>query len=106
MERKTEEVYSFNSAARTFTRTTVVTETYSGGKIDTAWAVMKTWDWSNKGARIVTFNNENHSVTMTTNNNPTSIDDTWLQRYQINQNGKKIKRINYWGDGRDLVLSK
>jgi hypothetical protein len=101
MERKNDEAFVFNSAARTFTRTTLTTDIYSGGKINTIWEEMKTWDWGD-----VKFDDKNHSVTRTIYNDPVSIDESWLQRYQINQNGKKIKRVNYWEDGRDLILTK
>jgi hypothetical protein len=104
MEQKFDTIWTFNSAAKTFQRTDVYTQTYSGGKIDSAWTVMKTWDWTDSGKCTVAFNDNRHSVVRTYINNY-STDDSWLQRYQINQNGKKIKRLNYT-EGKDLILSK
>ena len=101
MEQKTEEIFIFNSAARTFSRTTSWTNIYSGGKINTIWKEMKTWDWGD-----AVFNDKNHSITRSEDRGPWSIDESWLQTFQINQNSKKIKMNNFWSDGTDLIMTK
>jgi hypothetical protein len=103
MERKNEHVIAINSAAKTYSQTIVENQIFSGGKIATAWDVMKTWTWNSGNPEFI---DKNHSFRWTKNYGPFSIGDGFLNSFQINQNGKKIKILKYFNDGRDFVMSK
>jgi len=83
-----EAVWAINSAAKTLSETIVNTYIFSGEKIDSAWDVMKTWDY---GDNPPTFNDKNHSYSWTYNSGTQSIVDGLFKDFQINQNGKKLK---------------
>jgi len=90
-------IVTFNSAAKTMSMSGSVTETISGGNIDELWPQLKE-DLGNtfgqQGA-TVTFNDANHSITVTYNNYSQALTDEieasiiWL--YKINQNRSKLK---------------
>jgi hypothetical protein len=81
-----DQILTINAGAGTLSWATTYKRVYSGGKISSAWDLIKTWDWSDNA----TFNDNDHSVTQTTNSGPSTFN--WNLSYvQINQNGKKIK---------------
>ena len=100
MVQKSDTVWVINTAAKTLTRTYKNVNTFSGGKIDTAWAVMKA-GWTNNPPE---FNDSNHSYSWTNNYGPETINDNFYRSFWVNQSGKKI-RLQY-NDGTELILTK
>jgi uncharacterized lipoprotein YehR (DUF1307 family) len=103
MEHKLDYVIVINSAVKTYSMTGVETQIYSGEKIASAWPVMLTWTWNGDQPVI---NDKDHSFSWTWNNEPVTVTDNWLQNFQVNQNGKKIKVLKWFNDGTDLIFTK
>jgi len=101
MEVKLELIFAINSAARTNTETSAETRTFSGGKVNDIWEEFKT---TFPGNPII--NDKNHSSTLNESREPYSISESTFGNVQINQTGKKIKMVNFWGDGTDFIMSK
>jgi hypothetical protein len=86
LKRGFDQIRTINAGSRTMSETGVNKSVYSGGKISTAWDLIKTWNWGSSP----TFNDNEHSVTTPFSSASRSFD--WNLSYiQINQNGKKIK---------------
>jgi uncharacterized lipoprotein YehR (DUF1307 family) len=86
---------TFNATAKAMTASGTITQTYSGGDIDTQWPSMKTKlqsQYNGLNGITLTFNDANHSYTMTYNNFSWDVSaDFTRSGFQINQNGTKLK---------------
>jgi hypothetical protein len=84
---------TINAGAKTQAMSMKMTTAFSGGNINTVWEMIKLSMGSGTGA---TFNDANHSMSMTYSQ-PTQpmsdadISEMLAQGIQINQNGAKIK---------------
>jgi len=86
----------FNSRVRTMTMFMVQTATYSGGNIDTMWPYMRKSAEENEDYTMVTFNNDNHSITAMSDYPAETLSDSDIKEMlseglQINQNDTKLK---------------
>ena len=82
---------TINASAKTVSGTTKITMAFSGAGIAEAWPYIK----EEMGGSGVTFNDSNHSLSMTETFNESLDDDDIAEMLasglQINQNGTKIK---------------
>ncbi|MDR2784967.1 MAG: hypothetical protein LBB83_03525 [Treponema sp.] len=83
---------TLNAEAGTQTMEMKITETFSGGNIDTAWPMISGASSSQSGVEI---DNSKHSITMYNSSEETISDEDIAemlgQDLQINQNGTKVK---------------
>jgi uncharacterized lipoprotein NlpE involved in copper resistance len=88
-------IITFNAAAKTMSQSGSMTGTFSGGNIDELWPILKqTFDsMSQQDGVTATFNDANHSYTITYNNYSMALTDSILAQmgFKINQKGTKLK---------------
>jgi len=89
-------IITFNAAAKTMSASGSTTTTISGGNINELWPDLKQSmesAYNGQSGVTVTFNDANHSYTMTLNNFSQALPDSALMQMglQINQNGSKLK---------------
>jgi hypothetical protein len=100
---------TLNASAKTQSSFTIMTQTYSGGNITAAWAMISAF-YSDQPD--FTVDNEKHSITMTQDSPVLSISDEDIDEllnrgFQTNQNGTKIRIPNFMGEGSpELILTK
>jgi len=85
-------IITFNAALKTMSVSGSATTTISGGNIDELWPNLKE-SLGNQGVGTATFNDANHSYTITYNNVIMALTDSELTQMglQINQDGSKLK---------------
>jgi len=99
-------ILTFNAAAKTMSVSGSQTTTISGGDINEVWPGLKASLQSmNQNGITVTFNDANHSYTMTYNNYSEAFTDSDLTQmgFQINQKETKLKLSN---GGTDIIYTK
>jgi hypothetical protein len=88
-------ILTFYATTKTMSASGSVTETFSGGNINTYWPTLKTnLEYLNQMDGItVTVNDANHSTTTTYNNYSQVLTDSELKQlgFQINNDGTKLK---------------
>jgi hypothetical protein len=100
---------TINASAKTQATSMKMTMTFSGGNINVAWEMIKSSMGSGDG---VTFNDANHSISMTSSQTAQPISDTEIsemlaQGIQINQSGTKIKiPVQIVGSRSEAILAK
>jgi hypothetical protein len=99
---------TFNSNTQTMTASGTSTTTISGGNINEIWSDFKeSLEYMNEQDGVtVTFNDTNHSYTMTCNNSSQTLTNSQLTEMgaQINQNETKLKIDS--GMGFEIIYTK
>jgi hypothetical protein len=100
-------IVTINATAKTMSTSGTATITLSGGNVNEIWPDLKdSLEYMNQQNGItVTFNDTNHSYTMTCNNFSLALTDNDLAEigFQINQNGTKLKISQ---DGIEIIYTK